>query len=136
MPQRSEPMFVVGLAEGGTPPQHQPIASPAPALARTAPTTSTMNYQTPQERDAALLRELTTSTVNKAILALNANNPTEAAAVLRTALSFADRLATAHNALAVVNARKTNKFHGYSINDPWAGVEPTRHVGAYDLNNP
>ncbi|MDB5750237.1 MAG: hypothetical protein JWP65_658 [Ramlibacter sp.] len=80
MTQRSEPMFAVGLAEGKTAPQHQPIAShaPAPTSAPAAPTTSTANamtHMTPQERDASLLRELATSTVNKALAALNANEP-------------------------------------------------------------
>lgn len=150
MPHRSEPMFVVGLAEGGTPPQHHLTVSHAPvpipaSAAPTTSTTSTMNHLSPQERDAALLRELASNTVSKALAALQANNPGEAAAALRAAHGYADRWATAHNALEVVNIRKTNPYHGYDLNAPMAGtdahgrtpgLEYVTHLGGYDLNRP
>lgn len=97
--------------------------------------------QTPQARDFALLAEVTTLTVNRALSALKANNPVEAATALRDALGMADRLVTTNAAALVANARQANAFHGYSLNEPYGDIQPEAKkqgdtFANYSLNDP
>lgn len=93
--------------------------------------------QSQQEIDAQSLRELATITANKALAALN-TNPAEAAAALRSALGYADRLVATNAELTFNNARKANEFHDYDANNPMAGARKAfvPNAGSYDLNNP
>jgi hypothetical protein len=97
----------------------------------------TFPRQTQQQIDAESLRELTAISTNKALAALN-TNPIEAAAALRAAVGYADRLLAVNAELAVNSARQTNEFHGYDVNSPMAGAQKAfvPKAGSYDLNNP
>lgn len=117
MPQRSEPVFVVGLAKGDTSPQHEPThrpattvaASPAAPAANTT-STSTMSHQPPTD-----LRHQVLQAINDATFALNTFNPANAAKALQKALNLTGQL--------VANTRG-GEFATYSINavlDDFAG---------------
>jgi len=95
----------------------------------------TYSLDTQQGRDAAALNDLATISVNKALDALKASKPADAAAALRSALGFADRLVTANAAVVTSNARQAHEFHGYDVNDPKGDLQPAPSLGGYDLNN-
>lgn len=134
-------------APAASPVQHVP-QKPSTSALPVAPTfivntnssipTMTLPAFNQQVQDTALLREITTNAVNNALAALKADKPTEAATALRSALGLADRLVTANAALLTANARQSNEFFGYSINDPLGGADAgtVRNSGGYDLNNP
>lgn len=152
---RTNSIFVVGVPDSDPAPrQHstpQPTArnhvtasppSVHPSTTVTTPTTTprtTMTYprQTQAQIDAESLRELTAISTNKALAALN-TNPVEAAAALRAAVGYADRLLAVNAELATNSARQANEFHGYDVNNPTAGAQRAfvPNAGGYDLNNP
>lgn len=152
MTTRTDSIFVVGVPDSDPAPRQQPAPQPAarnhvaapqpreirpPHFPTTPSTNMTFPRQTQQEIDAQSLRELTAITANKALAALN-TNPIEAAAALRTALGYADRLVATNAALALNSARQANEFYGYDANNPMAGAQRdfVPNAGGYDLNNP
>lgn len=163
MTTRTDSIFVVGVPDSEPAPQQQPAPQPArnhvtasspsvhpstlcahPSTTATTPTTTprtTMTFprQTQAQIDAESLRELAAISTNKALAALS-TNPVEAAAALRAAVGYADRLLAVNAELAVNSARQANPLYGYDVNNPMAGTEPkafvARFAGDYDLNNP
>lgn len=136
--------FLDGSAsERYTPVDRAPAPVPKPPSPSAAPSsslnssTTTMQYplNTPQGH-AAILNELTSLAVNKALDALKANKPDDAATALRNALGYADRLVAANAVVVTANARQGNEFHGYDANNPMGDLTPDPVFGDYDINNP
>lgn len=134
MQQESQPIFVVGLADGGAFPQHERTARAAPGALPSSPAASTANTSTStmSHQPPADLRHQALQAINDATFALNTFNPAEAAKALQKALGLAGQL--------VANAAGSD-FAGYSLNAfldeaaPAAGALQGEFAG-YDLNNP
>lgn len=94
--------------------------------------------------DAALLRELASKSAHDSAFAINTNDLQGAAARLREAASYVDRLisATSQSGIHGNAGHRADEFAGYSINDPMGEQAATVKANAgagefagYDLNS-